>query len=145
MARPRALRLWFAAVRNPRALEHQPVFSWSVTADGFVFTSGHAAVDVDTLRLAPGPFETELRATLDNLRRTLERAGTGLEHVVKVTVYLTDMGNYADLNRIYAEYFPNDPSPARSCVEVRRLPYNFSVEIEAIARLPDGATRPPGP
>ncbi len=123
-------------VPSTRALEHQPVFSWSITADGFVFTSGHAAVDVDDLRLAPGPFEVELRATLDNLRRTLERAGTDLDHVVKVTVYLTDMGNYATLNRIYAEYFSSDRPPARSCVEVRRLPYNFSVEIDAVARLP---------
>ena len=117
-----------------RALEHQPVFSWSRSHDGLIYTSGHAAVDVDSMRLSPGPFAQETRAALDNLRRTLERAGSSLDKVLKVTVYLVDMGNYAALNRIYAEYFPGNAPPARTCVQVARLPYNFSIEIEAIAR-----------
>jgi 2-iminobutanoate/2-iminopropanoate deaminase len=118
---------------SSRPTEHQPVFSWFRTRDGFVFTSGHAAVDVKALTRSPGDFAHEVRATLENLRTTLADAGSSLDKVVKTTVYITDMGNYAKLNEIYREFFPGPNPPARTCVEVRRLPYNFSVEIEAIA------------
>ena len=116
-----------------RALEYNPVFSWSRSHDGTIYTSGHAAVDVESLERSPGSFAHELRQTLTNLRRTLEAAGSGMDKVVKITVYLTDMGNYATLNEIYREFFPTRTPPARTCIEVRRLPYNFSVEIEAVA------------
>ncbi len=117
---------------DSRRLESGPVFEWSRTHDGIIHTSGHASVDVDTLRPDPGTFEHELRTTLDNLRRTLEKAGSGMDKVLKVTVYLTDMSDYAALNKLYAAAF-SQPVPARTCVEVSRLPYNFRVEIEAVA------------
>ena len=98
-----------------------------------VFTSGHAAVDVTSAKRQPGDFAHEVRFTLENLRTTLEQAGSSLDKVLKTTVYVTDMGNYAKLNEIYREFFTGPNPPARTCIEVRRLPYNFSVEIEAIA------------
>ena len=117
-------------------LEHGPVFSWSRAHDGLIYTSGHAAVDVDSLGRRHGDLLDETRATLRNLERTLKAAGSGLDKVLKVTVYLTDMGQYAAFNRVYREFFPAGEhalAPARTCVEVRRLPYNFKVETEAVA------------
>ena len=116
----------------PSSLEHGPIFSWHRTHDGWIHTAGHAAVDVDDLSFQPGDFQAEARATLENLRRTLTKAGSGLDKVVKVTAYFTDLGYFPVFNRIYAEFFPANP-PARTCVEVRRLPYNFKIEIEAVA------------
>lgn len=98
-----------------------------------IFTSGHAAVDVDDLTLRPGGFDQEVRATLNNLSRTLKAANSSLEQVLSVTVYLTDMANFPRFNQVYAEFFPGDIPPARTCVEVRRLPYHFQVEIQAVA------------
>ncbi len=120
---------------NPdsKRLDHGPIFEWSRSHDGLIFTSGHAAVDVDTLAMQPGTFEDEARMALSNLRRTLEKAGSSLEKTLKVTVYLTDMSDYARLNVVYAEFFPAKSVPARTCVEVTRLPYNFRVEVEAVA------------
>lgn len=118
---------------DSRDLEHGPVFSWQRTHDGWIHTSGHAAVDVDDLAVARGDFAFEARMTLENLRRTLERAGSSMDKVIKVTAYFTDMNDFPSFNRIYAEFFPGESPPARTCVEVRRLPYNFKVEIEAIA------------
>lgn len=114
-------------------LEHGPVFSWSRTHEGLILTSGHAAVDVDDLGLSPGTFDHEARATLENLSRTLARAGSGMNKVLSVTVYLTDMHHFPRFNQIYAEFFPGKNPPARTCVEVRRLPYNFQVEVQAVA------------
>jgi 2-iminobutanoate/2-iminopropanoate deaminase len=118
---------------DSKKLEYGPVFAWSRTHDGLIFTSGHAAVDVDTLVSAPGSFEQEARMTLENLRKTLEKAGSGMDKVLKVTVYLTDMADYAKLNDVYSGFFPGKQVPARTCIEVSRLPYNFRIEVDAIA------------
>ena len=115
------------------ALEHGPVFSWCREHDGVLYTSGHAAVDVDTFKRARVGFDEEVRLTLDNLRRTLEAAGSGLDKVLKITAYLVDMRRYPDFNRVYATFFPGGDPPARTCVEVSRLPFDFQVEIEAVA------------
>lgn len=114
-------------------LEHGPVFSWSRDHNGLIYTSGHAAVDVEKLTRQHGDTLFEARVCFENLRRTLEAAGSGLDKVLKVTVYMTDLDHYAQLNRLYAEFFPGDDPPARTCVEVSRLPFNFKIEVEAIA------------
>jgi 2-iminobutanoate/2-iminopropanoate deaminase len=116
-----------------RSLEHGPVFSWHRSHDGWVYTSGHAAVGVDDLAFHHGDFAHETRLALENLQRTLERAGTGLDKVVKITAYMTDLNNFPLFNQVYAKFFPGDSPPARTCVEVQRLPYNFKIEIEAVA------------
>ena len=118
-----------------RGLEHGPIFSWHRRHGGLLFTAGHAAVDVDDLTLRPGTFEQEARATLENLARTLRAAGSNMENVLMVTVYMTDMANFTRFNQVYAEFFPGDDPPARTCVEVRRLPYHFQVEIQAVAAV----------
>ncbi len=116
-----------------RSLEHAPVFSWQRTHDGLIYTSGHAAVDPDDLRRLRGTFVEEARHTLDALRRTLHSANSGLDKVLKITVYMVDMKHYADFNRVYASFFPGEDPPARTCIEVQRLPYDFQLEIEAVA------------
>jgi 2-iminobutanoate/2-iminopropanoate deaminase len=118
---------------DSKKLEHRPVFDWSRSHSDLIFTSGHAAVDIETLKPDPGSFQHEARMALENLGRTLEKAGSGLDKILKINVYLVDMGDYATLNAVYADFFPGDQVPARTCVEVRRLPYNFRVEIEAVA------------
>lgn len=119
---------------RPHQLDHGPTFSWYRDHNGFIFTSGHASVDVDTHAVSHGDIVSETHATLSNLRRTLERAGSGLDKVLKITAYITDMGQFAAFNKVYAQFFAGPNVPARTCVEVARLPYNFKVEIEAIAR-----------
>lgn len=119
--------------RSPHQLEHGPIFSWHREHNGFIFTSGHAAVDIESLGITPGDLMAETHATLTNLRRTLEKAGSGLEQVLKITAYITDMSQFAGFNRAYAHFFPGPKVPARTCVEVSRLPFNFKVEIEAVA------------
>jgi 2-iminobutanoate/2-iminopropanoate deaminase len=116
-----------------RSLEHGPVFSWHRVHGGLIFTSGHAAVDIDDYKRVRAPFEDEVRLTLENLQRTLERAGSNMDKVLKVTAYLVDMAYYPSFNHVYAGFFTSTDPPARTCVEVRRLPYDFQVEIEAIA------------
>jgi 2-iminobutanoate/2-iminopropanoate deaminase len=118
---------------STRTLEYGPIFSWSKQHDGLIYTSGHAAVSVDKLEFAYGDFVTEARATFENLRRTLELAGSSLDKVIKVTAYMTDLGNYGLFNQVYTEFFDVEHPPARTCVEVRRLPYDFKLEVEVIA------------
>lgn len=95
-----------------------------------VFVSGQLGMNPDgTL---PAAFAEQARNSLNNLRAILEQGGSSLSQVLKTTVFLSDMANFAELNAIYAEYF-TAPCPARSCFEVARLPKDALVEIEAIA------------
>lgn len=116
-------------------LDHGPIFSWHRDHNGLIFTSGHAAVDVESLSVSLGDLVAETQATLNNLRRTLEKAGSGLDKVLKITAYITDMSQFPAFNKAYAKFFPGPKVPARTCVEVSRLPFNFKVEIEAVAHL----------
>ncbi|HFE46110.1 MAG TPA: RidA family protein [Nannocystis exedens] len=119
--------------KTPYVVDRAPVFSWYRDHAGLIYTSGHAAVDIDSLHIERGDLLSETRATLTNLRRTLEAAGSSLSQVLKVTVYLTDMSQYNAFNSVYAQFFPSARPPARTCVEVTRLPFNFKVEVEVIA------------
>lgn len=114
-------------------LEHQPVFSWHREHAGTIYTSGHVAVDLDSGTIKRGDLRHEARLALANLSRTLERAGSSLDRVLKVTVYLTDMREFGAFNGVYAEFFHGEQVPARVCVEVSRLPYDLRVAIDAIA------------
>jgi len=92
-------------------------------------------MDPETKKIVEGEFETHVRQCIRNVETVLKAAGTDLNHAVKVVVFLKDMDNFARLNAVYNEYW-GEVRPARSCVEVARLPLDVQVEIEAIATLP---------
>ena len=107
-------------------------YSSAVRQNGFVFLSGQIPLDPITGQLVTGSIEDQTTRVLQNLGYVLEGAGLSFEDVIKTTVFLKDMGNFARMNDTYAKFFPKDP-PARSTVEVARLPRDVQVEIEAIA------------
>jgi 2-iminobutanoate/2-iminopropanoate deaminase len=109
-------------------------YSVAVRIDSLVYTSGQVGLIPASGELVPGGIEAETRQVLTNLKHVLEASGTDLEHVVKTIVFLKDMGDFAKMNAIYAEFFTQDP-PARSTVAVAGLPKGASVEIEAVALL----------
>lgn len=98
----------------------------------FVYTSGQIPIDPKTGKIAAADITAQTRQTLLNLTAVLESAGSGLDKVVKTTVFLRDMNDFASFNDLYAGFFC-DPYPARSCVEVSRLPKDVLIEIEAVA------------
>ncbi|RJP54019.1 MAG: RidA family protein [Anaerolineaceae bacterium] len=107
-------------------------YSQAIGTDKMVFTAGQIALDPVTGELIAGGVEEQTRQVLNNLRNVLEAAGSSLEHVVKTTVFLQEMGDFPKMNAVYAEYFGENP-PARSTVAVAALPKGGLVEIEAIA------------
>ncbi len=107
-------------------------YSQGVATGSLVFTSGQLPIDPATGFFAGSTVAEQTRQSLLNVRAILESAGTGLDNVVKVTVFLHDMNDFSQMNSAYTEFFPNNP-PARSAVEVSRLPKDALVEIEAIA------------
>lgn len=111
-------------------------YSHAVAAGRLLFVSGQGPVARDGRGVLRGTFEEEARLTLSNLKAILEDAGSGLEHVVKVTVFLADMQQFSALNAIYKEFFPSD-FPARTCIQAGRLPGDIQIEIEAVAILPE--------
>lgn len=110
-------------------------YSQAIRVGDFVFCSGQLGLDPNTGNLVSGGVEAETRRALENLAAVLQAAGTSLERVVKTTVFLLDMNDFARMNAVYAEFFPANP-PARSTIQVARLPRDGRVEIEAIAVLP---------
>jgi 2-iminobutanoate/2-iminopropanoate deaminase len=121
------------AVFTPNAPTPKAPYSQGIVANGFVFVSGQVAIDPQTGDPVHGTFEDELRLTLSNLKAILEAAGSGLDKVVKVTVFLADMTNFPKLNEIYREFFPQ-PYPARTTIQAQP-PGGFQVEVECIATL----------
>ena len=107
-------------------------YSQAVQAGPFVFISGQIPIDPSTGELVTGEIRQQTRQVLENIRQILESQGLTLDQVVKTTIFLKDLGNFVPVNEVYATYFPDDP-PARSTVEVSRLPKNVDIEIEAIA------------
>jgi len=109
-------------------------YSQGIRTDQFVFTAGQVPLDPATGSLVEGPIEDQTRRVLDNVRAVLEAAGTGFDKVVKMTVFMTDLGDFKRMNAVYAEYFPDAP-PARSAVQVSALPLGVDIEMEAIALI----------
>jgi len=107
-------------------------YSQGVRVGNLVFVAGQAGLDPATGRLVEGGIEAQTRQTLRNLEAILQAADSALSKVVKTTVFLQDIGDFQAMNRIYAEYFGEDP-PARSTVQVAALPLGALVEIEVIA------------
>lgn len=109
-------------------------YSQGVEAGGFLFTSGQLPIDPATGEFPEG-VAAQTRQSLENIRAILVAAGLGMERVVKTTVFLSDMNSFAEMNEAYATYFGDWEYPARSAVEVARLPKDALVEIEAVAVL----------
>ena len=108
-------------------------YSQAIVANGFVFTSGQVPLDPGTGKLIESAdIGDHVRRVLDNQRAVLAAAGSSLGRAVKVTIYLANMADFADVNRAYAAYFPDTP-PARSTVQVAALPANARVEMDVIA------------
>jgi 2-iminobutanoate/2-iminopropanoate deaminase len=107
-------------------------YSQAIASGDHVFASGQVALDPATGQLIEGDVQAQTRRALENLSAVLQAAGSSLANVVKTTVFLTSMSNFAPMNEVYAEYFTDEP-PARSTVAVAELPRNALVEIEAIA------------
>jgi 2-iminobutanoate/2-iminopropanoate deaminase len=107
-------------------------YSQAIRAGNLVFTSGQIPLDPASGQMVTGDLAAETRRVLDNLAAVLAAAGVGFADVVKTTIFLTDMGDFAAVNALYAERFAGAP-PARSTVQVARLPKDARVEIEMIA------------
>ncbi len=123
----------YTSEKAPKALAP---YSPAVKGGGLIFISGQLGLDPATNQLVEGGFEAECRQALNNLRNLVEAAGSTLDQVVKVTVFLKDINDFVRLNSIYAEYFTVNP-PARSAFQVAALPKNAAIEIEAIALAPE--------
>jgi 2-iminobutanoate/2-iminopropanoate deaminase len=109
-------------------------YSQAILAEDLVYTSGQLGLDPGTMELVEGGIEAQTRQVLTNLQHVLETADSGLNYVIKTTVFLQDMGDFARMNAVYAEFFPENP-PARSTVQVAALPKGALVEIECVALL----------
>ena len=107
-------------------------YSQAIEANGFIFASGQLPIDPSTNAFAEGGVKEQTRQSLTNARNVLAAAGVDLSHVVKTTVFLSDMDNFAAMNEVYAEFF-KEPYPARSAIAVKALPKGALVEVECIA------------
>jgi 2-iminobutanoate/2-iminopropanoate deaminase len=109
-------------------------YSQAIRTENLVFSAGQLGLDPVTMEMVEGGIQAQTRQVLTNLRHVLEIADSGLNFIVKTTVFLQDMRDFADMNSVYAEFFPENP-PARSTVQVAALPKNALVEIECVALL----------
>jgi len=118
-----------ATDRGPKAIGP---YSQAIKANGFIFVSGQIPLDPRTQQLVEGDIAGQTERVLENLKGIVEVAGSSLDRAVKTTVFLTDLKDFAAMNEVYGRYFPSNP-PARSTVEVARLPRDVRVEIELFA------------
>ena len=118
--------------------DHAPAaigpYSQAIVTDGWVFCSGQIPLDPDTMELVEGTIDEQTDRALSNLSEVLHAAGSSLQHVVKTTVFLADMNDFAAMNKVYEKHF-GEHRPARAAVQAAALPKFCNVEIECIARL----------
>jgi len=107
-------------------------YSQAIRAGNFIFLSGQLPIDPSTGEMVSGDIRQQTRQVLENMKGVLESQGLGMQDMVKVNIFLRDMDNFNQMNEVYATYFSSNP-PARSTVEVGKLPRNADIEIEAIA------------
>ena len=120
-----------AAIHTDNAPAAIGTYSQAIEANGLVFLSGQIPLDPVTMEVVDGDFESRARRVFDNLAAVAEAAGGSLDDVVKLTVFLTDLGNFATVNEVMAE-FCSEPYPARAAVEVAALPKGVDIEADAI-------------
>lgn len=121
-------------VSTPNAPAAIGPYSQAVVSNGFAFLSGQISLDPATGQLVDGDIAAQTERVLENLKAVLEACGSSLNRIVKTTVYLADMREFAKMNEVYARYFPENP-PARATVEAARLPRDVRVEIDCIASI----------
>lgn len=124
--------IFMEIIRTDLAPEAIGPYSQAVRANGMVFASGQISLDPATMQIVDGDIRVQTERVLLNLKAVLEAAGTSLEKVVKTTVYLADMNEFAAMNEVYAKFF-GESRPARATVQVARLPRDVRVEIDVIA------------
>ena len=120
------------AINTEKAPKAIGPYSQAIQVGNLVYTSGQLPIDPTTGAFPEGGIKEQTRQSLCNIQAILEEAGLTMSNVVKTTVFLADMNDFADMNAVYAEFFPH-PSPARSAVAVKTLPKNALVEIEVVA------------
>lgn len=119
-------------VSTPQAPQAIGPYSQAIRTDSLIFVSGQVPIDPATGELVIGDIVMQTRRVLENIQVILEAAGSGLSRVVKTTVFLTDLSDFAAMNTVYAGFFPVDP-PARSTIQVAALPKGARIEIEVVA------------
>jgi 2-iminobutanoate/2-iminopropanoate deaminase len=119
-------------VSTPRGPKAIGPYSQAIMANGFIFVSGQIPIDPATNQMLAGDIAAQTARVLENLKGIVEAAGSSLDRVVKTTVYLQDIGEFAEMNAVYGRYFAADP-PARATVQVARLPRDVRIEIDLIA------------
>ena len=120
------------AIVSPKAPNPAGAYSPALRTGQFLFLSGQIPIDPATGQLVTGTVATQTRRVMDNLGALLEAAGLSFKHVVRTTVFLADMNDFAEFNEVYAACF-SEPRPARATVQVARLPRDARIEIDAIA------------
>jgi 2-iminobutanoate/2-iminopropanoate deaminase len=120
------------SIHSDKAPKALGPYSQAIKAGGLVLCSGQVPIDPATDAFVPGGIKEQTRQSLTNARNVLQAAGLDLSNVVKTTVFLADMDDFADMNSVYAEFF-TPPYPARSAVAVKKLPKGALVEVECIA------------
>ncbi len=121
----------FTPIHTPRAPQAIGTYSQAVRAGATVYLSGQIPLDPASGELVGGDMEVQVRRVFENLKAVAEAAGSDLAHVVKLTVYLTDLSHFALVNRVMAEYFAQ-PYPARAAIGVAALPRGAAVEVDGI-------------
>ncbi|MBU4501443.1 MAG: RidA family protein [Nanoarchaeota archaeon] len=118
-------------VNTSKAPEAIGPYSQAVIAGDLVFTSGQIAINPKTKKILEGNIEEQTKQVLENLKNVLEAAGSSLDNAIKVTVFLADMNDFGKMNEVYAKYFKK--KPARSTVQVARLPKDVKIEMDVVA------------
>ncbi len=122
------------AIRTDNAPKPVGPYSQAIRAGGLLFVSGQGALDPKTGQPVRDSVEAEARQVMENLKAILEAAGSSLDRVVKSTCYVTDLADFQTFNKIYGEYFTQDP-PARTTIQAARLPLDFRVEVDVVATV----------
>ena len=121
-------------ISTPKAPAAIGPYSQAVLVNGMLFTSGVIPIEPETKTLVEGDVTVQARQAIGNLKNLIEASGSSMDKVVKTTVFIKDMNDFGKINDIYKDFFTSD-FPARSCVEVARLPKDVLIEIEAIATV----------
>jgi 2-iminobutanoate/2-iminopropanoate deaminase len=121
------------AIQPPGAAKPSAPYSPAIVENGFVFVSGQGPLDLATGEYIKGDVRAETKRVFENIKSILQAAGTSMEKVVKVNVYLRDINDFSAMNEVYATYF-TAPYPARTTIQAGALPRGFAVEIECVAK-----------